>query len=138
MTIIFPGRECKSKNCSTWHNRWVKGLCGVEEYKSYIHWNYIPHAQIFMLPDILLFMISGIKYLHSARVIHRDIKPGNLLVNSNCVLKVSGLDLIFYYSFMFKSIFYYFYCYLISFKSIFASWLKSSLLHWRWKICTLS
>lgn len=33
--------------------------------------------------------ISGLKYLHSARILHRDIKPGNLLVNSNCVLKVS-------------------------------------------------
>jgi len=31
--------------------------------------------------------------LHSARILHRDIKPGNLLVNSNCVLKICDFGL---------------------------------------------
>lgn len=39
--------------------------------------------------QLSLFVVSGLKYLHSAGILHRDIKPGNLLVNSNCVLKVA-------------------------------------------------
>ncbi|XP_072159956.1 serine/threonine-protein kinase NLK [Bemisia tabaci] len=37
--------------------------------------------------------VPGLKYLHSARILHRDIKPGNLLVNSNCVLKICDFGL---------------------------------------------
>jgi serine/threonine protein kinase len=35
----------------------------------------------------------GMKYVHSASVIHRDLKPGNLLVNSDCELKICDFGL---------------------------------------------
>lgn len=33
------------------------------------------------------------KYVHSASVIHRDLKPGNLLVNADCELKICDFGL---------------------------------------------
>ena len=33
------------------------------------------------------------KYVHSASVVHRDLKPGNLLVNADCELKICDFGL---------------------------------------------
>ncbi|KAK9720815.1 mitogen activated protein kinase [Basidiobolus ranarum] len=35
----------------------------------------------------------GLKYIHSANVLHRDLKPGNLLVNRDCELKICDFGL---------------------------------------------
>ena len=32
-------------------------------------------------------ILCGLKYIHSADVLHRNLKPGNLLVNADCQLK---------------------------------------------------
>lgn len=46
------------------------------------------HSQFFLYQ-----ILRGIKYVHSAQVIHRDLKPRNLLVNANCDLKICDFGL---------------------------------------------
>lgn len=46
------------------------------------------HHQSFMYQTL-----CGLKYIHSANVLHRDLKPGNLLVNADCELKICDFGL---------------------------------------------
>ncbi|WRT70234.1 uncharacterized protein IL334_007229 [Kwoniella shivajii] len=46
------------------------------------------HIQYFLYQ-----ILRGMKYIHTANVIHRDLKPGNLLVNSDCELKICDFGL---------------------------------------------
>lgn len=38
-------------------------------------------------------LVSGINYCHAHRVIHRDLKPGNLLIDKNGALKIADFGL---------------------------------------------
>lgn len=38
-------------------------------------------------------LLRGLKFIHSANVLHRDLKPGNLLVNADCELKICDFGL---------------------------------------------
>ncbi|KAG8714772.1 hypothetical protein FRC11_007183 [Ceratobasidium sp. 423] len=46
------------------------------------------HVQYFLYQ-----ILRAMKYVHSAGVIHRDLKPGNLLVNADCELKICDFGL---------------------------------------------
>ena len=42
---------------------------------------------------ILWQSLKALKYMHSAELLHRDMKPSNLLLNSNCLVKVADFGL---------------------------------------------
>jgi len=46
------------------------------------------HHQFFLYQ-----MLRGLKYIHSAKVFHRDLKPKNILANSDCKLKICDFGL---------------------------------------------
>lgn len=46
------------------------------------------HLQYFMVQTL-----RGVRYMHAANVLHRDLKPGNLLVNADCALRVCDFGL---------------------------------------------
>ena len=42
---------------------------------------------------IMYQAFRALKYMHSANVVHRDMKPANLLLNSECLMKVADFGL---------------------------------------------
>ena len=42
---------------------------------------------------ILYNMLCALNYMHSANLIHRDLKPGNFLIDSHCNIKVCDFGL---------------------------------------------
>lgn len=47
-------------------------------------------------PEVRYYMrqlVEGCQYVHSKRVIHRDLKLGNMLVNENMQLKIADFGL---------------------------------------------
>ena len=42
---------------------------------------------------LLYQLFAGLRHIHAANVFHRDLKPGNILVNANCDLKICDFGL---------------------------------------------
>merc|ERR1719506_2699781 len=42
---------------------------------------------------IMYQSFKALMYMHSAKLVHRDMKPANLLLNSECLMKVADFGL---------------------------------------------
>lgn len=42
-------------------------------------------------------VLSGLKFMHDNKLMHRDLKPGNLLISDNGTIKYSDFGLARYY-----------------------------------------
>ena len=67
------------------------------EYMDYtlqrlIHSQQIPLTEQ-MIQFVLYQLLSAINYMHSADIIHRDMKPENVLINTKLELKIADMNL---------------------------------------------
>jgi serine/threonine protein kinase len=42
--------------------------------------------------DVMLQLINGVNYIHSQSLVHLNIKPSNILISSNIIIKISGFE----------------------------------------------
>ena len=63
-------------------------VCGMQEMLDSVPEKRFPVCQAH---GYFRQLIDGLEYLHSQGIVHKDIKPGNLLLTTNGTLKISDL-----------------------------------------------
>jgi len=51
------------------------------------------HLQLAHIQLLMYNIMCGLKYIHSAEVIHRDMKPANILLNEDCSVRICDFGL---------------------------------------------
>ncbi|XP_072260915.1 serine/threonine-protein kinase STK11 [Pyxicephalus adspersus] len=63
-------------------------VCGMQEMLDSVQEKKFP---IFQAHGYFCQLVDGLEYLHSQGIVHKDIKPGNLLLTTDGTLKISDL-----------------------------------------------
>lgn len=93
------------------HNKFLVQLLGIEYDKNnenfdtiYLIFEYLPfdlekiiktsrYLSMNEVKSIIYQILCGVKYIHSCAVLHRDIKPGNILIDNNNNIKICDFGL---------------------------------------------
>lgn len=63
-------------------------MCGMQEMLDSVPEKRFPVSQAH---GYFCQLVDGLEYLHSQGIVHKDIKPGNLLLTTGGTLKISDL-----------------------------------------------
>jgi len=57
------------------------------------YWTTVPPSAVVFLQSYLYQMLQAILFCHQRRVIHRDLKPQNLLIDNRGIIKLADFGL---------------------------------------------